>query len=105
MCIIAATVFELANRELARAKRFDHPVSLVMLDVDHFKAINDQHGHWRGAQVFAGGSAQPPAEFAPERHLSPLRGRRIVISNARNRPRSRPGTGRKGCAKSLPKVE
>jgi len=43
--------FELANRELARAKRFDHPVSLVMLDVDHFKAISDQHGHWRGAQV------------------------------------------------------
>jgi diguanylate cyclase (GGDEF)-like protein/PAS domain S-box-containing protein len=43
--------FELANRELARVKRFGRPVSLVMLDVDHFKAINDQHGHWRGDQV------------------------------------------------------
>jgi diguanylate cyclase (GGDEF)-like protein/PAS domain S-box-containing protein len=34
-----------------RAKRHDRPLSLVLLDVDHFKAINDQHGHGVGDQV------------------------------------------------------
>jgi diguanylate cyclase (GGDEF)-like protein/PAS domain S-box-containing protein len=31
--------------EVARARRHDHPFSLAILDVDHFKAVNDRHGH------------------------------------------------------------
>jgi diguanylate cyclase (GGDEF)-like protein/PAS domain S-box-containing protein len=34
-----------------RAQRHRRPLSLVMLDVDHFKAINDQHGHEVGDRV------------------------------------------------------
>ena len=34
--------------EIARADRFRTPPSLLMIDVDHFKAINDQHGHLAG---------------------------------------------------------
>jgi diguanylate cyclase (GGDEF)-like protein len=34
--------------EIARARRFDHPLSLVMLDVDHFKNYNDRLGHRNG---------------------------------------------------------
>lgn len=36
---------------LNRAARFGHPVALLMLDLDHFKQINDRHGHLVGDLV------------------------------------------------------
>jgi diguanylate cyclase (GGDEF)-like protein len=36
------------NQEIARATRYRHPLCLVLVDVDHFKNINDRHGHDRG---------------------------------------------------------
>ena len=38
-------------REIARARRDKTPLSLVMIDVDHFKEINDQRGHDAGDRV------------------------------------------------------
>jgi diguanylate cyclase (GGDEF)-like protein len=38
-------------RELAQSRRYGHPLSLAMLDLDHFKAVNDVHGHQAGDQV------------------------------------------------------
>lgn len=44
--------FELeALREIDRAKRYGLPVSLVMFDIDHFKLVNDRHGHLAGDEV------------------------------------------------------
>lgn len=42
---------DLLRRELALAKRRQTKLSLVYLDVDHFKDINDKHGHIKGDEV------------------------------------------------------
>ncbi len=39
---------DLACRELARSSRDASPLSLIMIDVDHFKKVNDTHGHEAG---------------------------------------------------------
>nr|WP_316642456.1 diguanylate cyclase [uncultured Roseateles sp.] len=49
--------FEAAEVEIQRCKRYPRPLSLVMFDCDHFKAINDRYGHPGGDEVlrhFAG---------------------------------------------------
>jgi len=39
------------ENEVSRALRYSTPVSMLMLDVDHFKEVNDQHGHPFGDEV------------------------------------------------------
>jgi diguanylate cyclase (GGDEF)-like protein len=42
---------ETLERELSRAKRENQPVSLLMIDIDHFKLVNDSFGHKAGDEV------------------------------------------------------
>jgi diguanylate cyclase (GGDEF)-like protein len=43
--------FELAERDLAEANRHQRPAVAMMVDIDHFKRVNDTHGHPTGDDV------------------------------------------------------
>jgi len=43
--------YERLEQEIARARRYGTPVSLLMIDLDDFKAFNDRHGHLAGDAV------------------------------------------------------
>ena len=46
-----SSIGEQLNREIARAQRVESPLSYALIDLDHFKSVNDTHGHAVGDHV------------------------------------------------------
>jgi len=53
-CVNRTHAMAVIDMELRRARRSRLPVSLIMLDIDHFKKVNDAHGHLMGDRVIQG---------------------------------------------------
>ncbi len=90
---------EEADRELGRARRYGRPLTLVLFDLDHFKSVNDTHGHLCGdfvlkqialltrdllrrEQVFARVGGEEFAVLTPE---ATGEGARLLAERLRNR--------------------
>jgi two-component system cell cycle response regulator len=46
-------LYNTLRTEIERCKRYDHPLTVLMLDIDDFKKYNDTHGHLEGDKVLA----------------------------------------------------
>jgi two-component system, cell cycle response regulator len=58
-------IFGLLERELDRARRERKPVSVILADIDHFKTVNDSHGHLFGDETLRQIAKQLQAKIRP----------------------------------------
>ena len=68
-----------AEQEVARAERHQLPLSLILLDLDHFKAINDRYGHPIGDGVLRAFVERVQAVLRPSDLLGRLGGEEFAI--------------------------
>ena len=78
---------EFLEREIARCARYRRPLSLLMFDIDHFKLINDTHGHLTGDYVLKELSRRLLGRDPPRGAARALRRRGVRGGPARDRPR------------------
>ena len=65
--------------EITRAIRYRHPLSILMIDIDHFKGFNDSYGHQKGDEVLAAVSSIVSQSFRNEDIICRYGGEEIVV--------------------------
>jgi two-component system cell cycle response regulator len=64
---------------VSAARRHGHPLSIAVLDLDHFKRINDSHGHKTGDQVLVAAARVLGAHLRAEDQLGRLGGEEFLV--------------------------
>jgi diguanylate cyclase (GGDEF)-like protein len=72
-------VLQAGGEEFDRWRRYGQPLSLVLLDIDHFKQVNDRHGHQAGDRVLSGAVAAMRGELRVNDRLGRYGGEEFVI--------------------------
>ncbi|WP_238139660.1 GGDEF domain-containing protein [Roseateles aquatilis] len=72
-------LLQAGGEEFDRWRRYEHPLSLLLLDLDHFKQVNDRHGHLVGDRVLAGSAAAIRAALRGTDRLGRYGGEEFVI--------------------------
>nr|WP_298140864.1 GGDEF domain-containing protein [uncultured Pseudomonas sp.] len=70
---------EEVDKEIKRAERYGFPLSLVFLDIDHFKQVNDRYGHEVGDLVLSGMAAKIKAHLRESDSLCRWGGEEFII--------------------------
>lgn len=70
---------ELGGREFERARRYGEDLSALMLDLDHFKNVNDTHGHEAGDEVLTTFASRCRAELRKVDLFGRLGGEEFVV--------------------------
>ncbi|MCU0724402.1 MAG: diguanylate cyclase [Planctomycetes bacterium] len=72
-------VLEALGRELARSRRESAPLCVGLLDIDHFKAVNDTHGHLAGDEVLRGVCRCALKRLRPYDHFGRYGGEEFLV--------------------------
>lgn len=78
--------FEIAGKALARAREDGKPFTLVLADIDHFKQVNDRHGHLAGDEVLRRVGARLRECFAQHGSVGRIGGEEFAIALPGMRP-------------------
>ena len=72
---------EVLRFHVARARQTGEPLSLVMVDLDHFKKVNDRYGHQRGDQALiqVAGALRKPLPGVPESLVARYGGEEFAV--------------------------
>ena len=78
-CMNKRAAMEELNQEIARARRHGNKLSIMLIDLDNFKAINDTHGHLEGDKVLVDFSKQAKTFFRETDQFSRFGGDEFMV--------------------------
>jgi len=74
-----AAIFEFLSKEVSRAKRAKTSLGIILLDLDHFKKINDTYGHLAGDEVLKNASQLIQSAIRPYDRVGRYGGEEFII--------------------------